>query len=146
MADAAPFGGVSGGSSGRFPAGWPAVGAAALLSKLLSALLSDSFGVHWQTGEHSLPPELTSVIPGRYRGAYFGPCARIARAAGRPKAGRCRPTFPGRASTRDARAAPWTTCNMACNIDAACKKIELVRLLAYYKQMYHAVIWHHGMG
>ena len=31
-------------------------------------------------------------------------------------------------------------------IDAACNKTELIRLLAYCKQIYHAVIWHHGMG
>ena len=57
----------------------------------------------------------TSVHGTRPLGVLISALVPGLRAAGRPKAGRCRPTFPGRPSTRDARAAPWTTCNMACN-------------------------------
>ena len=115
VADAAPFGGVSEALPGGFrPGGRPSAPPHCFPHCLISALLSRAAYTLITHNLSGAPG--TSVVPGLH-GCLFRPwlCAQIARAAGRPKAGRCRPTFPGRPSTRDARAAPWTTCNMACN-------------------------------
>ena len=51
-----------------------------------------------------------------------------------------RTAFPGPGRPGHGPHATWHAINAACN------KTELICLLAYYKQIYHAVIWHHGMG